>query len=76
MPSWFPRFFSLPKFSLLQLHFVEWRWWLGVAKNNLLLLVLVVALLCVTVEQMKREFTQCQQTDQLWSCLFSTDRTP
>jgi hypothetical protein len=54
--SWFPQFFSLPKLSLPQLHFGEWRWWLGVAKNNPLLLVMAVALVLITAQQMNKEF--------------------
>ncbi|MBD6621287.1 hypothetical protein FNW02_37785 [Komarekiella sp. 'clone 1'] len=69
--DWFPRLFSLPKLSLPQLPFGEWRWWLGVAKNNPLLLVLALALVSVTASQLKREFTQCQQTVQVLNCLFS-----
>ncbi|MBD6620171.1 hypothetical protein FNW02_31360 [Komarekiella sp. 'clone 1'] len=69
--SWFPQLFSLPKLSLPQLHFGEWRWWLGVAKDNPLLLVLALALVFVTTDQLKREFTQCQQQKQLLNCLFS-----
>ncbi|WP_341532096.1 hypothetical protein WKK05_39705 (plasmid) [Nostoc sp. UHCC 0302] len=76
MFSWFPRFFSLPKFSFPHLPLLSWRWWLGVTKDNPLLLVLAVALLCVTVEQMKREYTQCQQTEQLLNCLFSPSKPP
>ncbi|MBW4690096.1 MAG: hypothetical protein KME40_34720 [Komarekiella atlantica HA4396-MV6] len=69
--SWFPQLFSLPKLSFPQLPLCEWRWWLGVAKNNPLLLVLALALISVTASQLKREFTQCQQTVQVLNCLFS-----
>jgi hypothetical protein len=71
--SGLPQFLSLPSFSFPQLPIHEWRWWLGVAKDNPLLLVMIVALVFVTVDQLKREYNQCQQSEQMWSCLFSAD---
>ncbi|NDJ26286.1 hypothetical protein GS682_32975 [Nostoc sp. B(2019)] len=71
---WFPRLFSLPKLSFPQLHFGEWRWWLVVAKNNPLLLILALALVSITADQLKKEFTQCQQQTKLLNCLFSSSK--
>ncbi|MBD2512730.1 hypothetical protein H6G91_37040 [Nostoc muscorum FACHB-395] len=33
-----------------------------------------VALVSITASQLKREFTDCQQINQVWNCLFSQKR--
>ncbi len=64
--------FSFWNLRLPQLpNFRDWRWWFNLAKANPLILVFAVALVSVTASQMKREFTACQQTNQVWNCLFS-----
>jgi hypothetical protein len=50
---------------------VHWRWWFRVAKANPMLMIFAVAVVSLTASQMKREFTQCQQTNHFLSCLFS-----
>ena len=70
-PSWLLQFISLPRLSLPKLDLGNWRLWVGVAKNNPLLLVLVVALVSIMVSNMKKELDYCQQTDNVWSCLFN-----
>ena len=64
------QFFSLPKLSLPNLDLGSWRWWFRVAKANPMLMVIAAILLSVMVSQMKRELNYCQQTNQVWSCLF------
>ncbi|MBG1270595.1 hypothetical protein [Nostoc sp. WHI] len=51
-------------------NFRDWRWWFNLAKANPLILVFAVALVSITASQLKREFTDCQQTNQMLSCLF------
>ncbi|MEH2323896.1 MAG: hypothetical protein V7K32_10030 [Nostoc sp.] len=70
-PSRVVQFFSLPKLSLPKLDLGSWRWWFRVAKANPMLMVIVATLLSVMVSQIKRELNYCQQTNQVWSCLFS-----
>uniref|UniRef100_UPI00168686B7 hypothetical protein n=1 Tax=unclassified Calothrix TaxID=2619626 RepID=UPI00168686B7 len=70
-PSGLVQFFSLPKLLRTNLDLGNWRWWFRVAKANPMLMVFAVALVSLTASQMKREFTQCQQTNHLLSCLFS-----
>ncbi|MBD6621020.1 hypothetical protein FNW02_36175 [Komarekiella sp. 'clone 1'] len=64
--------FSFWNLRLPQLpNFRDWRWWFNLAKANPLILVFAIALVSVTASQLKREFTDCQQTNQVWNCLFS-----
>jgi hypothetical protein len=64
--------FSFWNLRLPQLpNFKNWHWWFNLAKSNPLILVFAVALISVMVSQMKREVNYCQQTNQVWSCLFS-----
>jgi hypothetical protein len=70
-PSMLVQFFSLPKLLRINLDFGNWRWWFRVAKANPMLMIFAVALVSLTASQMKREFTQCQQTNHFLSCLFS-----
>jgi|GEM_PF-4771313 len=63
--------FSFWNLRLPQLpNFRDWRWWFNLAKANPLILVFAVALVSITASQLKREFTDCQQTNQMLSCLF------
>ncbi|WP_193200982.1 hypothetical protein [Nostoc sp. MG11] len=64
--------FSFWHLRLPQLpNFKDWRWWFNLAKANPLILVFAVAFVSITASQLKREFTDCQQTNQVWNCLFS-----
>ncbi|AUB41953.1 hypothetical protein COO91_08044 [Nostoc flagelliforme CCNUN1] len=65
------QFFSLPKLSLPKLDLGSFIWWFRVAKANPMLMVIVATLLSVMVSLMLRELNYCQQTNQVWSCLFS-----
>ncbi|AUB42161.1 hypothetical protein COO91_09765 (plasmid) [Nostoc flagelliforme CCNUN1] len=65
------QFFSLLKLSLPNLDLGSWRWWFRIAKDNPMIMVIAATLLSVMVSQMKRELNYCQQTNQVWSCLFS-----
>jgi Restriction endonuclease len=70
-PSRLVQFFSLPKLLRTNLDLGNWRWWFRFAKCNPMLMVFAVALVSLMASQMKREFTRCQQTNHLLSCLFS-----
>ncbi|MCC5619696.1 hypothetical protein LC605_32665 [Nostoc sp. CHAB 5836] len=70
-PSRLVQFLSLPKLSLPNLDLGSFIWWFRVAKANPMLMVIAATLLSVIVSQMKRELNYCQQTNQVWSCLFS-----
>jgi hypothetical protein len=70
-PSRVVQFLSLPKLSLPKLDLGSFIWWFRVAKANPMFMVIVATLLSVMVSQMKRELNYCQQTNQVWSCLFS-----
>lgn len=65
------QFFSLLKLSLPNLDLGSWRWWFRIAKDNPMIMVIAATLLSVMVSLMLRELNYCQQTNQVWSCLFS-----
>ena len=71
VPSWLLQFFPSPKFSLPKPDLGNWRFWFGQLKANPMLVVIAAALFSVMLSQMKRELNYCQQTNQVWSCLFS-----